>query len=72
VPIFHLYTRTDYADPLERQATFEADEAPGLDDLPVDRSEDWLEVMLIPDDAITWVLRDADLVTEVQTAEVLT
>jgi hypothetical protein len=71
VPTFHLYTRNDYADPLERQATFEADEAPALEDLPVDRSDDWLEVVLVPDDAMIWVLRDADLVTEPQTPEVL-
>jgi hypothetical protein len=71
VPTFHLYTRTAYADPLERQATFDADETPGLDDLPVARSDDWLEVVLVPDAAMTWVLRDADLVTEVETPEVV-
>lgn len=71
MPTFHLYARTDYAEPLERQATFEADEAPSLDQLPVERSEDWLEVVLVPDAAITWVLRDADLVTSVETPEVV-
>jgi hypothetical protein len=71
VPTFHLYTRTDYDDPLERQATFDADQVPGLDDLPVDRSGDWLEVVLVPDDAVIWVLRDAELVTEPETPEVV-
>lgn len=71
MPTFHLYTRTDYADPLERQATFDADAAPGLHDLPVERSDAWLEAVIIPDDAITWVLRDADLVTEVEAPEVV-
>jgi hypothetical protein len=71
VPTFHLYARTDYADPLERQATFDADQVPTLDEVPIDRSDDWLEVVLVPDDAITWVLRDADLVTRVETPEVV-
>ncbi|WP_052665972.1 hypothetical protein [Nitriliruptor alkaliphilus] len=71
MPTFHLYTRTEYAEPLERLATFDAPRAPSLEDLPVDRSEGWLEVVLVPDDAITWVLRDADLVTHVEAPEVV-
>lgn len=71
MPTYHLYTRIDYADPLERQATFDAEEAPDLDKLPVERSKDWLEVVLIPDNDMTWVLRDADLVTEVETPGVV-
>lgn len=68
---YHLFTRTEYADPLQRQGTFEFDGVPGLDDLPVERSDDWLEVVLIPADEVTWVLRDGDLVTEAETPEVV-
>jgi hypothetical protein len=62
---FHLFSRNAYADPLERVTTFEHDGTPGLDDLPVDRDPDWLEVVVIPDDALTWVLHEGSLVTDV-------
>jgi hypothetical protein len=67
---YHLYVRNEYAEPLARVATFEHDAVPTLDDLPVDRDPGWLEVVVIPDEAITWVLRDADLVTEPTAEEV--
>jgi hypothetical protein len=67
---YHLYVRNDYAEPLARFATFEHDTVPTLDDLPVERDPDWLEVVVVPDEAITWVLRDADLVTESAPEEV--
>jgi hypothetical protein len=66
---YHLYVRSEYAEPLQRHATFEHDGQPTLDDLP-DRDEGWLEVVVVPDDAITWVLRGADLITHEQTVEV--
>ncbi|MFA9430262.1 hypothetical protein [Egicoccus sp. AB-alg2] len=61
---YHLYVRTAYADPLERLTSFEHDGVPRLEDLPVEVDPAWLEAVLIPDEAITWVLRDGDLVTE--------
>jgi hypothetical protein len=67
---YHLYVRNEYAEPLARLASFEHGDVPTLDDLPVDRDPDWLEVVIIPDEAITWVLKDADLVTEPTAEEV--
>jgi hypothetical protein len=62
---FHLFSRTAYADPLERVTTFEHDGTPGLDDLPVGRDPAWLEVVVVPDDALTWVLCGGSLVPDV-------
>lgn len=68
---YHLFTRTEYVEPLQRQAVFEFDGVPDLEDLPVEPSDDWLEVVLAPADEMTWVLRDADLVIGAEAAEVV-
>lgn len=57
-----VFTRTEYAQPLEYLETIEADPATvSIADVPRG-DEGWLEVMLIPEPSMTWVLRDADLV----------
>lgn len=64
-----VFTRTEYAQPLEYLETIEAE--PGqvsLADIPRG-DEGWLEVMLVPETAMTWVLRDADLVVAAEVAE---
>lgn len=58
---FHVFARTAYADPLTRIDTVEAATAPERGDL-ARGDEAWLELVVIPDDAVTWVLRDGDLV----------
>ena len=68
---YHLFTRSDYAEPLQRHTTFQFDGLPALEDLPVDRADDWLEVVVVPADEVTWVLRGGDLVTEAETPEVV-
>lgn len=50
--------RTDYAQPLALVRTVEAARPPALDDLGV--GGDWLELVLVPAEAIIWILRDGE------------
>lgn len=61
-----IFGRIEYAEPLALVTTVEADTTPALDDLDV--GTDWLELVVVPEQAAIWVLRDGepvDRVTEV-------
>lgn len=51
-----VFGRTDYAEPLAFVTTVDAVSTPTLDELDV--GTDWLELVVIPADAIIWILRD--------------
>lgn len=62
----HVYARTQYADPLEHLGDVDAADPA---ELSVDQATggpgddgDWLEVAVIPADAVVWVIRDGELV----------
>ncbi len=59
--VHHVYTRTEWAEPLTRLDAVEADDVPDVD-AAVGVDHDWLEVAVIRDDALVWVIRDGDLV----------
>lgn len=64
---WRVMARTEYAEPLEQQAVVESDEAPDLAaattaaDAAHDAPQEWLEVAVVPDDAVLWVIRDGEL-----------
>ncbi|HEX6256499.1 MAG TPA: hypothetical protein VFZ70_11900 [Euzebyales bacterium] len=51
-----VFGRTEYAEPLAFVTTVDAASTPALEDLDV--GTDWLELVVIPADAIIWILRD--------------
>lgn len=57
-----MFARTEYAQPLALVSTVEAATPPALEDLDV--GGDVLEVVLVPDDAAIWVIRDGRMVVE--------
>ncbi|CAN5875724.1 hypothetical protein BH23ACT10_BH23ACT10_34980 [soil metagenome] len=57
---FMVFGRTEYAEPLALVTTVQAETSPGIADLDV--GDDWLELVLVPADAVIWILRDGDLV----------
>jgi hypothetical protein len=57
-----IFGRTEYAEPLALVTTVEADSAPTLDEL--DAGTDWLELVAVPRDAVIWIERDGELVTQ--------
>lgn len=61
-----VFARNEYAEPLAKVGEAEHDDTPGLDDLDV--GDDWLELTVVPEDALIWVLRDGELVDEWQGA----
>jgi hypothetical protein len=62
VATYHVFARSAYADPLGHVTEVELDELPSLETLPVDRDPTWIELVVIPDDDIHWVIRDGRLV----------
>lgn len=63
--VLHVYARTAYAEPLEHVG--DVDDGPGevtIDEATGGPGEhgDWLEVAVIPADAVVWVIRDGELV----------
>lgn len=58
----HVFARTEYADPLSHEGEVDSDGVPDLA-TATDR-DDWLEVAVIPDDAMIWVIRDGHLVED--------
>lgn len=61
MPVHHVYTRTEWAEPLARLDQVESDDIPDVA-AAVGEGHDWLEVAVIPDEAMVWVVRDGDLV----------
>lgn len=61
---YHLFARSEYADPLALVATFDCDHVPTLADLP-ERDASWLEVAVMAIGDVTWILRDGDLITAI-------
>lgn len=59
---YHVFARHRYADPLSKVAEVEADAVPTLETLPIKRDPDWLELVVIPDADIRWVIRGGRLV----------
>ena len=57
-----VFGRREFAEPLALVQTLETDPAPALSDLDV--GEDWLELVLVPQSAAIWVIRDARLVPD--------
>lgn len=51
-----VFGRTEYAQPLALVSTVDAAAPPAIDDLNIDGG--WLELVLVPEDAPIWVLRD--------------
>lgn len=58
---FHLFARTEWVEPLTRIDSIEAADTPGRDAFERG-ADDWLEAVVIPESAMTWVLKDGDLV----------
>lgn len=64
---WRVMARTEYAEPLEEHAIVESVEAPDLStataaaDAFHDEPQAWLEVAVVPDDAVLWVIRDGEL-----------
>jgi len=65
---YHFFARDDYALPLAHTATVEADSPPTLETLPIDRDPAWIELVVIPDAQIHWVIRDGRLITREEVA----
>lgn len=59
--LHHVYARTDWAEPLERLGEVEADDTPDVE-TAVGEDHEWLEVAVIPDESLVWVIRDGELV----------
>lgn len=59
---YMVFARREYAEPLALVRTIDADAPPALHDLDV--ADDWLELVLVPQAAAIWVIRDARLVTD--------
>lgn len=57
-----IFGRTEYAEPLALVTTVEADRTPTRDD--VEAGTDWLELVAVPRDAVIWIQRDGELVTQ--------
>ena len=57
-----VFARREYTEPLALVHTVDTDPAPALSDLDV--GEDWLELVLVPQSAAIWVIRDARLVAD--------
>lgn len=55
-----VYGRTEYADPLEQLSVVETDEVPTITTAGV--GDHWLQLVVIPEDAIIWVQREGALV----------
>lgn len=53
-----IFGRTEYAEPLALVTTVDAGSTPTLDDLDV--GTDWLELVVVPEEAAIWVLRDGE------------
>jgi hypothetical protein len=51
-----VFGRTDYAEPLAFVTTVDVAGTPTLDDLHVGTG--WLELVAVPADAVSWILRD--------------
>lgn len=67
MPVHHVYTRAEWAEPLARLDQVESDHVPDVV-TTVGEDHDWLEVAVIPDDALVWVIRDGDLVGDAAAA----
>ncbi len=59
---FLVFGRRGYAEPLAQIGERSADSLPSVK--AVGLGDDWLELVVIPEDAIIWVIRDAELVDE--------
>jgi hypothetical protein len=57
-----VFARREYAEPLALVQTIETDAPPALSDLDV--GDDWLELVLVPQTAAIWVIRDARLAAD--------
>jgi hypothetical protein len=55
-----VFGRREYAEPLALLTTVDAATMPDREDLDV--GDGWLELVLVPEDAAVWVIRDAHLV----------
>jgi hypothetical protein len=55
-----VFGRTQYAQPLTLVSTIDAGAPPTIDDV----GGEWLEVVVVPESAAIWIIRDGDLVTE--------
>jgi hypothetical protein len=54
-----VFARTDYAEPLEHRGNLEAADDGEAKRLAVERfGEEWLELTLVPEREIYWVLRE--------------
>jgi hypothetical protein len=59
-----VFGRREYAEPLGLLTTVDAATTPDRADLDV--GDDWLELVLAPEDAAIWVIRDAHLVVRAE------
>jgi hypothetical protein len=56
---YRIFARTRYEDPLELQSEFEADHDDAASQAALSQlgDGDWIEVQLVPEDAIRWIVR---------------
>jgi hypothetical protein len=58
---YRVFGRTEYAEPLEFRGTVTAaDQEAAAGDALRRFGSDWVELVLLPEDAIHWVLRQAE------------
>ncbi|HEX3318336.1 MAG TPA: hypothetical protein VHR88_09970 [Solirubrobacteraceae bacterium] len=69
---FFVFTRSDYDQPVSRQGAIEAADADTATDAARDRYGDRLEVRLVPEDSVRWIVGPlpADKVPEAEREEV--
>jgi hypothetical protein len=61
-----VFGRTQYAEPLALLTTMESTDPPTRQDLVV--GDDWLELVVVPETAAIWVVRNARLVVDREAA----
>lgn len=53
---YFVFARREYAQPVARVGIVEADDAPGASARAGERFGDWLEVRLVPEDSVQWIV----------------
>jgi hypothetical protein len=53
---FFVFARREYEQPVSRQGVVEAQDADAAADLARERFADWLEVRLVPESSVRWIV----------------
>lgn len=69
---FFVFARREYDQPVSRQGSVEGHDADAAADLARERFGDWLEVRLVPESSVRWIVGPlpADKVPEAEREEV--